>query len=122
VLEYVPSHESGTIDWYSMEPVNLAIAILTNTSSAYMFIVALYWWWRLWTGSDTDFRGWFLGTAAVMFGLFLWSLTNIVQMVWFNVDLPLTTLAGRVAILVGILIKIWKTAYARTTLTGVRLK
>jgi peptidoglycan biosynthesis protein MviN/MurJ (putative lipid II flippase) len=116
-LDCVQYHGGGQIDWSSMEPINLGVAILTNALSIYMCIVALYWWYRL-RESDTDFKGWFLGTAAVMLAVWSWTSTGIFQIVYMNVDLPLVTFPARIAFLVGIGIKVWKTTYTKSSLSN----
>jgi peptidoglycan biosynthesis protein MviN/MurJ (putative lipid II flippase) len=116
-LDCVQYPGGGQIDWSSMEPINLGVAILTNALSIYMCIVALYWWYRL-RESDTDFKGWFLGTAAVMLAVWSWTSTGIFQIVYMNVDLPLVTFPARIAFLVGIGIKVWKTTYTKSSLSN----
>ncbi len=109
-MEYTTYIGSSVIEgWH--EWLSLGIALTTNFGAIWMIAVSVIWWWTLRRQSETDFTGWFLGTAAVMIGIFIWTLTGLLQLLYFDIQLPLISLPARIFMCIGVWIKVWKTTH-----------
>lgn len=97
----------GPVNMY-FQYSNLAIAIVTNIACVYVFTVMTYWWWRL-RLSDTNLRPLILGIAFAKLGIWFWSFTAIMQLVYFDMTLPYITMPARIFIMLAALLHVYVT-------------
>jgi hypothetical protein len=91
-----------------LQTLNLVISVLTNIGSFYVVIAMTSWWWQL-RASTTNLRPLILGIAVAKFSVWIWSGTQIVFTVFYDVMLPLWSLPARCLMLIGVLTHVWVT-------------
>jgi hypothetical protein len=105
-LEY--SRLGITATEWTMQYINLTIALITNICCIYLVPVQLYWWVRLHKTSRYLPRQ-FLVAAIIKSGIWCWTFDQILRIVIWNMDLLNTTLAARLLFFVGVILHVFMT-------------
>jgi hypothetical protein len=93
-----------------MQHIDLAIATITNVGALYVAVVVLFWAIRL-RHLHLRFLPFVVGAGVVKLALWFWSLTAIIQILIYNVRLPLYSLPARIAVMCAILAQVWVTLH-----------
>jgi hypothetical protein len=97
----------GAID-SALDMADLTISSVTAIACIYIVIVMSYWWWKL-RVSATNLRALILGIALAKFAIGYWTILQIQNIIFYNVDLPNWSLTPRLLIMVAALMQVWVT-------------
>jgi hypothetical protein len=105
-LEYLPS--DNTVIEVTIQHLNLLISVITNVCCIYLVPVNAWWWIRL-RKTHLAIRHIFMVAIIIKFGIWYWTLKQIIMLTLWNMTLPIETLDNRIIFMIGVIAHVFIT-------------